>query len=378
MVAFCELLLITNVVPLLLGIINFKDIMSIIEHIINIFEPFFMGIVIAFIFNQPCMFIEKKLNKRFLKSKNKFFKRVLSMLFCYGIFFVLIIIMTGWLIPELINSTKDILKNFEGYANNMQSMVNQITDYIGLQKIYLQPLFNWTFTYADKIASSITEILVHIINLTATGMIMIARLLFSIVFSIYFLFGKEKLLNQGKKIFSTYLSERLFDKLSYVYKIVINIFGNYLIGQTIEALILTIICFLGMIICGFSYPILISALVGLTSLVPMVGPYIGGLIGFRILVMINPIKAIWFIVFLILLQQFEGDIIYPRIVGKKVGLPGMLVLLSISVGAGVAGLVGILLAVPVVSVFYTLLKSDMDSKCVKSRNEENISMSRKL
>lgn len=355
----------TYVSVMVLIVINFKFITAAMGNLIDIFEPFFFGIVIAFIFNRPCMFIERKLSKKLLEGRNQSLKRGLSMLICYSIFFVAIVVIGTWLIPQLIVSTKDILKNFQGYAENMQAMVNQLTAYFGLKEIQLQSLFNWTAAYADKMATSITGILEQVVNLSATGMIMIAKLLFSIVFSVYFLFGKEKLLNEGESIFSTYMSEKSFKRLSHIYKIVTSTFENYLIGQTIEALILTAICFGGMLVFGFKYPVLISALVGLTALVPMVGPYIGGLIGFRILVVIDPVKAIWFIVFLIVLQQLEGDVIYPRIVGSRVGLPGVWVLLAISIGAGVAGVAGIVLGVPVASVIYTLLKEDVEKKAVR-------------
>lgn len=291
------------------------------------------------------------------------------MFICYGIFFVGVVIIGGWLIPQMIGSIKEIVNHFEEYAKNMQTMVNQITSYLGLKEIQLQSLFNWTAAYADKMANGIANVLGQLINLSATGMLMIAKLLFSIVFSVYFLFGKERLLKQGKVFFSTYLPEKYFNRLVHIYEVVTVTFENYLIGQTIEALILTLICLAGMLLFGFQYPVLISALVGLTALVPMVGPYIGGLIGFRILVVINPFKAIWFIVFLIVLQQIEGDFIYPRIVGSRVGLPGLWVLLAISIGAGVAGVIGILLAVPCASVIHTLLKEDIEKRSIKKSND---------
>lgn len=291
------------------------------------------------------------------------------MFICYGIFFVGVVIIGGWLIPQMIGSIKEIVNHFEEYAKNMQTMVNQITSYLGLKEIQLQSLFNWTAAYADKMANGIANVLGQLINLSATGMLMIAKLLFSIVFSVYFLFGKERLLKQGKVFFSTYLPEKYFNRLVHIYEVVTVTFENYLIGQTIEALILTLICLAGMLLFGFQYPVLISALVGLTALVPMVGPYIGGLIGFRILVVINPFKAIWFIVFLIVLQQIEGDFIYPRIVGSRVGLPGLWVLLAISIGAGVAGVIGILLAVPCASVNHTLLKEDIEKRSIKKSND---------
>ncbi len=158
------------------------------------------------------------------------------------------------------------------------------------------------------------------------------------------------------------MPEKVYEKSSYLYRITIDTFSNYFVGQIVEALILSGLCFVGMLALGIEYPILISALIGITALVPMIGPYIGGLIAFRILVMINPINAILFIIFIIVLQQVEGYVIYPKVVGKRVGLPDIWVLLSIMVGSGLAGATGIIMGVPIGAVIYTLIKKDVNSK----------------
>lgn len=346
-------------VAVVLAILNLKLVIAGANRIGSAFEPFLLGLVIAFFFNKPSMAIEKLLSRKIMQHRNRKVTRFFSMIFCYAVFFTLLIFLISSLLPELISSIQDISKNFEAYALNMQTLADEITASFGLKTIDLKPVFQWTAAYADNLAASISDILTQLINLTATGMIWIAKLLLSIVFSVYFLFGKERLLEQGRIVFRTYLNDSHYKKASRIFHLSTDTFSNYFFGQIIEASILSVICFAGMLLFGFHYPVLISALVGLTALVPMIGPYIGGLIGFRILVIIDPLKAVWFIVFLILLQQFEGNVIYPRIVGKRIGLPGVWVLFAISVGAGIAGVVGILLAVPIASILYALLNEDI-------------------
>lgn len=357
------LISISYLAALLLIILNFKPIMQGIGSFIEIFDPFLHGMIIAFILNIPCASIENLLQKRLLKGKSKALTRTISIVILYTLFAVLLVLIVSYLIPGLISSMQDLLKNIDVYANNLQSLVDKAASFFGLKNsIDMSAMFSWTAGYTDKMAKMITEFLGHIINLTAEGMSLIARFFFSIIFSVYFLAGKSKLLRQGKAFFSHYMPEKVYEKSSYLYHITIDTFSNYFVGQIVEALILSGLCFVGMLALGIEYPILISALIGITALVPMIGPYIGGLIAFRILVMINPINAILFIIFIIVLQQVEGYVIYPKVVGKRVGLPDIWVLLSIMVGSGLAGATGIIMGVPIGAVIYTLIKKDVNSK----------------
>lgn len=348
---------------LVLTIIYFRQIAQGVLNFIDILDPFFFGIIIAFIFNRPCMFIEKLLDKKILKGRSKVLIRTISIIIIYTLFALLSVLIFGYMIPKLINSIQDLLKNIKVYADNLQLLVDKAANFFGLKgRIDMSAIFSWAAEYTDKMAELIIGYLGKIINLTSEGMILIARFFFSIVFSVYILSGKDRILSQSKKFFTHYLPEKIYEKASYIYHIIIDTFSNYFIGQIIEASILFCLCFIGMLVFRFHYPVLISALIGITALVPMVGPYIGGLIAFRILVMINPVKAILFIFFIIVLQQFEGYVIYPKIVGERIGLPGIWVLLSIMVGSGLAGVTGIIVGVPTGAVIYILIQNSVNSK----------------
>lgn len=263
------------------------------------------------------------------------------------------------MIPQLFNSVQGLVNNLGTYFNNLQDIVNNITSFIGADPVDLSDLSTFISSYVDRIINSVSQLITQIITITANVISVIVNVFIAMIFSIYFLASKEKILRNCKLILSTYLSKKIYDKIAYVYHIVVDTFNNYIIGQVTEAFILGILCFIGMIIFRFDYPLLISVIIGVLALIPIVGAYIGGVISFFLLLLISPIKAIWFVVFLVVLQQFEGNVIYPRVVGKSVGLPSMWVLLSIIVGGGLGGPLGILLGVPVASVFYTLIKNDV-------------------
>lgn len=354
------ILSISYIAALVLLIIYLKPVLQAAANFFNIFDPFFIGMIIAFILNRPCMLLDKLLSEKVLKNRRAVVTRYLSITILYLFVAVLLIIGISYLLPALIGSIQDLLKNIGTYSDNLQTLIDKVAYFFGFKKsINMSDMFNWTAAYADKLAQSITVLLNHLINLTSEGMAMIARFLFSIAFSVYFLAGKERLLSQGEKLFGHYLPEKIYRKSSEVYHVVVDIFGRYFIGQIIEASILGLLCFAGMLAFGFEYPVLISALIGITSLVPMVGPYIGCIIAFRILVMIDPVKAILFVVFIIVLQQLEGYFIYPRIVGKAIGLQSIWVMLSILIGASLGGVTGIVVAVPVAAVIYTLIRRDI-------------------
>lgn len=357
------ILVVSYITALVLAIMYIEPIFHGMKRLFDAFDAFFVGMVIAFILNKPCMFIEGLLSKGLLNVRNKNLRRVLSIIILYVISLALFGVALGYLIPNLISSISDLISNIDTYSKNMQELADNVTHFLGFRKgVDMSDMFIWTAEFANKLAENISEQLSYIINLTSEGMAIIGRIFFSVVFSVYFLSGKERLLHLGRRVFNHYLPEKIFKKLDGIYRIIADVFGNYLIGQIIEASILGVLCFLGMMVFRFDYPLLISVLIGITSLVPMVGPYIGVLIAFRILVMINPAKALLFIVFIIVLQQIEGYFIYPRVVGKGIGLHGIWVILSVMVGASLGGVTGIIIGVPIMAIIYKLISRDINRK----------------
>ena len=187
----------------------------------------------------------------------------------------------------------------------------------------------------------------------------VVTLLVGVVFSIYLLIGKEKLGGQFQKLFAKYLPEKVIKKFYYVADILNQSFHSFIVGQCTEAVILGLLCMGGMFLLRLPYAAMIGCLVGFTALIPIAGAYIGAIVGAFMIFTVSPVKAIIFIAYLVILQQLEGNLIYPRVVGSSIGLPGVWVLAAVTIGGGVMGVSGMLLGVPIAATVYQLLKNDV-------------------
>ncbi|ODM26200.1 AI-2E family transporter [Acetivibrio mesophilus] len=353
------IIVITYAVALVLIVINFIPIMRGIWKFVVLFKPFFIGIAVAFILNKPCMAVDRFLNKKIFKNRLKGVARGTAITITYLLVLLLLTLIISFIIPELIKSIQVFLSNRVSYIDNFRDLTNEVSELLGLEKIDLSSMDKLILEYTNRLGSSITELMSKIISITTGVVSFLATLVITLVFSVYILAGKEKLIGQCKKVFSTYLPKDLCNKGAYIYRVVVDVFNKYIYGQLAEAFILGSLCFIGMIFFRFEYALLISVLIALTALVPYFGAYIGGFVAFMLLLMISPMKAIWFLVYLIVLQQLENNLIYPRVVGSSLGLPGIWVVLSVIVGAGVGGSIGVLLGVPIATILFNLLKNDV-------------------
>ena len=357
-------ILISYIALLVLIIIYFTSIAQGFGRVLILFKTFFIGVAIAFILNKPCMYIEKMLNRFLLIKRERFLSRGIAIATTFVLFFLIVILIISFVIPQLINSVQVLIGNIGVYTDNLQGLLNRGTNFLRIDKIDLSNISGLILGYVNKLGSGLAGMMSQIISITAGIVSFIANFLISIIFSIYLLAGKERLLYQFKRVLYTYMPKKVYDKGSYIYYVVIDTFNRYVLGQLTEALILGVLCTLGLLLFRFDYPLLIGVIIGLSGLVPVIGSYIGGFIAFVLLLMVSPTKALWFLLFLVILQQFEGNIIYPRVVGKSLGLPGIWILLSVTIGGGLAGPIGILLGIPIATVLYILLKNDVKNRKV--------------
>ena len=191
-----------------------------------------------------------------------------------------------------------------------------------------------------------------------------------LVFAIYFLAQKEKISSQVGNLIDAYLPEKIIRKIRDIASLSNKIFSNFVGGQCIEAIIIGFLCFLGMLILRLPYASTISVLVGFTALIPVFGAFIGTIIGAFLIFMISPLQALIFIIFILVLQQLEGNLIYPKVVGKSVGLPGIWVLVAVTVGASINGILGMLLSVPIVSIIYSIVATNVKYR-LDEKNKDN-------
>lgn len=190
----------------------------------------------------------------------------------------------------------------------------------------------------------------------------------SIIFAVYLLFGKEKLQRQSKRVLAHYLPQKWFGRVLYLAEILNDCFHRYIVGQCTEAIILGALCMAGMLIFRLPYAVMIGTMIGFTALIPVAGAYIGAAFGAVLIVTVSPLKALFFLIFIVVLQQIEGNLIYPKVVGKSIGLPAIFVLAAITVGGGLFGISGMLLGVPIASALYRLLHDELEQTAPQEEN----------
>ena len=348
------------------GINNFGIIGTVFGKIIEIIFPFILGGALAFILNIPMTFFENKLSK--IKNKkrksliNKNLIRFISLILAIIVITFILYLIINLIVPELIDIIKLLVSNIPYYAEEINKFINSNTE--NIQEI--DSLISGMNFDTDSIKNELMEILSSVLSSSVSlvmGVVgLITNLIIAIIFAIYILTSKEKLKNQVLRIIKAYCKKEKAIKIIEVGRITNKTFKNFLTVQALEATILGSLCIVGMLILKIPYAVPIGVLVGVTALIPVVGAFIGIIIGAILILSAEPIKVITFIIFVLILQQVEGNVIYPRVVGGSVGLPGMWVLVAVTVGGSLFGILGMLLGVPVFSVIYYMIKKDTEKR----------------
>lgn len=345
--------LITYTCVLILILIYFKEILSGIGRVLELLNVFFLGIMFAFILNRGFEKISGWYRKLHIKEKYVKYAALVSV---YVLLFVIIAGLIRIVLPQLADNVRLFVMNLDTYKTGIQSGLNDVSELLHIGELDVSNVFKFLEQYMGKFNDILNELLPHITTTTISVVTGIANICVGIGFSVYLLLGKDKILTQTKRLLKAVLPEKVFSVFSYIFKVVVETFNNYIIGQGLEAVILGSLCFVGMVILRLDYAGLISVVIAVTALIPILGAYLGGAVAVFLLFMVSPKKALIFIIFLVVLQQIEGNFIYPRVVGKKIGLPGIWVLLGITVGGKAGGIPGMLFGVPILSSIYTLLK----------------------
>ena len=357
--------LILFTVIIIFAFIYIKTIGSFLAYLINIFMPFIIGIFIAFILNVLLNFVEnklfKKLNNKNYKTWSKL-KRPVSVIITFIIIITIIVFILGLLIPQLQNTVSLFTKNFDTYKEQTIEILNNFginSESINNYSTSINNLKNEITSYINNNRNEIMQIT---IGVASSFLGSITSIIIGIVFAIYILLKKEDLSRQFKKILKAYLPEKYERRIEEIANLSNITFGNFISGQCLESLIIGLLCFIGMLILQIPYASTISVLVGFTALIPVFGAFIGTFIGAFLIFMVEPFKALIFIIFIIILQQLEGNIIYPKVVGKSVGLPSIWVMVAVTIGASIYGVLGMILSVPLCSILYSIIKTNVNLK----------------
>lgn len=356
------MLLITFTIGLTFCIIRFDDLWRICSHILGIFTPLFIGLAIAFVLSRPCALFRRYLDRVLGKTKLAKASIPLAVALSYLALLGVIAALFAFVIPQLVSSIQRFSVNLNGYISQAQVWLNDLFVSLHLEELDLTKLNSELASLVNKALTALTDALPHLLSLTSSIISVVVTLVLSIVFSVYMLAGKDRLLSQCRRVLKAYLPEKLYHSILDIAALTAGTFSKFVTGQITEAFILGGLTCVGMVILRLDYALLISVLVAVSALVPIVGAYVGAGTSALLLVMVDPVKALIFLIFLGCLQQFEGNVIYPRVVGTSIGLPGIWVLTAVTVGGGLFGFAGMLLSVPVASVLYTLLRRDVHKR----------------
>ncbi|MFR2720530.1 MAG: AI-2E family transporter [Thomasclavelia ramosa] len=352
---------------------NFQIILDIFNSILAVIMPFLLGIMIAFILNVLMIRIEKILSRFILDKKYTSFKRVISIIVSLLIVIGVIGIIITLIIPELTNAIKVIVKSFPETFEQLQVWINQNGNSFPQLETWINSidLNSIASELSGLFKIGLTGMLGSTVDVISMFFTSILNLVVGIVFALYILMSKETLKRQSHKLIDAYIPKRISVKLLEVGTLARTTFSNFVIGQTVEAFILGTLCAVGMAVLNLPYAPMVGSLVGITAFVPIVGAFIGGGIGAFMILTVDPMQALIFIIFLVVLQQLEGDLIYPRVVGSSVGLPSIWVLFAVTVGGGLWGITGMLFSVPVLSVVYALIKGRVNKSGTKPKITNN-------
>lgn len=360
------ILWITYAVLLLFFMLNFKTVWDIISKIFSIMTPFMYGFLLAYVLNFLMMFFEKKVfykieeKNRRLRSLNK----MLSLICTYIVAFGMVTFLVAILVPQVTKSFESLYQNMQGYLRDAEEMLNDVLEFFdntfGLNLITENQLNKFIENAVSVFTGSDMENLYkNILNAIFPAAINTASNIYNwfiaIIVSVYFLACKEKLCAQVKAISYAYMPKKVLHKTIEIVNVSNNMCGRFLIGKLVDSVIIGVLCFIGMSIFRFQYAPLISVIVGFTNIIPVFGPFIGAIPSAFLLLLIDPIQCLWFVVFIIVLQQLDGNVIGPKILGNQIGVSGFWIMFSVLVGGGLFGVPGMILGVPVFAVIYDLL-----------------------
>lgn len=347
-----------------------QKIGTLIAATLSLLSPFIIGLCLAYIVNLLLRPIERLWLLIWRKAKKRKLILKLKRPVCLTLSFVLVLGAIFAIVFMIVPSFKTAAIRF---VDKVPQYVTTIEQWYHSAVGFFEQ-FNFNLPKINLDASKITDISKNIITqygnsvitktITVTTSIIgaVVDLVLGLVFSVYVLCQKENLGRQAKKIIKVTLKPEKADRFLYVTKITNKAFTKFVTGQLVEACIIGTLCFIGMLIFNMPYAAIVSLMVGFTALIPVFGAFIGTGIGAFLILLENPVMALWFVVFIVVLQQIEGNLIYPRVVGKSVGLPGIWVLAAVTIGGGLFGLMGMLFSVPICSVLYVLIKEYVNNK----------------
>ena len=363
------ILLLTYGLVLFFLLLHISEVLKALGMLMGIGTPFLFGAGLAFVLNIPMSFIEKKLfgsKRRLNDRRQEKLKRPVSLVLTLLCASAVIYLVTFLVVPELIHTVGMIAEQIPLAFASFQEWINALDlDWNFIQRNLLEESFDLN-TLGRKAADFLQGVLPTVFGsfffVVSSTISVVTNFVIGFILAVYLLVSKEKLSVQVKKLLYAFLKEQRADRVLYVCGLSYRTFRNFITGQCTEAVILGTMFIISMSILRMPYAVLVGVVIMVTALIPIVGAFIGCAVGVFLILIVSPVKALEFLILFLVLQQVEGNLIYPHVVGSSVGLPSIWVLVSVTVGGGLMGVAGMLLFIPLVSVIYTLVRERMYEK----------------
>lgn len=352
---------------------NISAIGNAVMSVFGVFSSFLLGAATAFVMNVPMRMIERRLLSGKWMEKHKKLRRALAYILALALVILIIVAVMCVVVPQIGQTISDLVKQFPTFIDNATEAYNDLLaaypalqDYLPTLEVdsaeMVSNITGFLSTWSSTVLNAGINIISNVVSGITTGFL-------AFIFSVYILLQKETLARQGKKILYALLSKEKTERILEVLALTEKTFSGFISGQCLEVCILGSMFVVTMSIFGFPYAWLMGVIIAVTALIPIVGAYIGCIIGALLILTVNPIQSLLFIIMFVVLQQIEGNLIYPHVVGKSVGLPGLWVLLAVVVGGNMFGIPGMILFIPLFSVFYVLFGEFVNKRLEKKKIE---------
>ena len=372
-VAFWACVVILFTVISVFFFLNYNDFGTYISDFISVLNPIIYGVVIAYVLNKIMKIYENKVFRFLDKKPGKMrFKRTISII-CTYVTFIALIAGFIWLIaPQVIAGLTDLRYNIPFYMETVEEWLLELSEENDTMHDLVFDIFAYANDILDSLGDIVAEIMPRITEWLSQIITFLKDLAIGIILSVYFLAQKEKFLAQGKRLTRAIFSEGKYSGAVSLMKKIDNSFGGYLVAMGVDSFLVMIECFLLFGLCGIPYYPLVSFIVGVTNFIPFFGPFIGAIPSAFIIFIADPMKVLIFIVLIVLIQQIDGNIIAPRIIGSHIGISSVWVVIAVTVMSGFFGFIGMIIGVPLFSVIYTIIDEAIAKKLEDKNCETDI------
>ena len=365
-IAMYSFLVICASILLYLGISNINEIKSSLNDFVSTLQPFIIGGTLAYLLNFILKFYEERvLSHEMLKKMKKSGKRAIGLVLTYITASIITYLFIQFVLPQLISSIVGLANNIPQYVENFTKLANDLINNMNLQPEYIDLITNKFGELVTYIITIISNLLPVVGNFIVEATSSILNIIIGIIVSIYILIDKEKFMALGKKVVYAFSSE---ERANFILRLATQsnmTFSRFIGGKILDSFIIGVLTFIILTIFKMPYVLLISVIVGVTNIIPFFGPFIGGIPAAIIILFVSPTKALWFVIIIIIIQQIDGNIIGPKILGDSIGISAFWILFSLLVAAKLMGFVGMVIGVPLFAIFYSIIKEIVELKLNK-------------